>query len=47
MIDNFKKQNLLTEKNSKLENPKTPMFYTSSKIHKGYSISIDGCKTSI
>ena len=37
VIDNFKKQNLRTEKTAntfKLENSKAPKFYTSPKIHK-------------
>ena len=37
VIDNFKKQTFITEKTAnlvKLENSKTPKFYTSPKIHK-------------
>ena len=37
VLDNFKKQNLMTVKSAnslKLENPKTPKFYTSLKSHK-------------
>ena len=37
VIDNFKKQNLMTEKTAtslKIENQETPKFYTYPQIHK-------------
>ena len=37
VIDNFKKQNLITDKTAnslKLENPKTPKFYISPESYK-------------
>ena len=37
VTDKFKRQNLITEKAAnllKLENPKTPKFYASPKIHE-------------